>query len=87
MTCPLEARQALMTWILEASPTLNAESLEHSTPLFAEGHLDSMQLPELILLIEELGGREITADQLVPAAFQSLESICAHFFAPLEAQS
>ncbi len=80
MTAPASVRRQLSNWVVAASRHPERGQLTPGTALFAEGILDSVHLVDLILLIEELGGRELREDELTPEAFRSLDSIWAAFF-------
>jgi len=49
------------------------------TPLFAERHLRSVQLPELLLLLERLRGARIDVERLEPGDFHSIATIADRF--------
>jgi len=53
--------------------------LTDDTPLFAERHLRSVQLPELLLLLERLRGARIDVEQLQPGDFHSIATIARRF--------
>ena len=61
-----ERRAALRAWIVD-------------TPLIAEGRIDSLQLVELVLFLEELTGRRPRVEQLVPGAFRDIDTISRRF--------
>ncbi|MBW3565724.1 MAG: hypothetical protein KY459_13470 [Acidobacteria bacterium] len=61
--------------------SVGKENLSDSTPLIEEGILTSVQVPDLLLFIEELRGRPVEIDELGPGAFQSIDVIMQRFFA------
>ena len=54
--------------------------LSDATPLIEEGILSSVQVPDLILFIEDLRGRPVDIAELKPGSFRSVEAIVAAFF-------
>lgn len=53
--------------------------LTDHTPLFAGRHLRSVQLPELLLLLERLRGARIDVERLEPGDFHSIATIADRF--------
>jgi hypothetical protein len=80
----LTARDILRSWVLAKAKNLDAEVLTDRTPLFAERHLRSIHLPELILLLERLRGEPIDVESLGPGDFRDIETLIARFVAPGE---
>ncbi len=68
-------RAALRQWIGQ-----RAGPVADDTPLIANRLIDSLQLLELVLYLEELTGRSVRLDQLEPGAFSDIETICRRFF-------
>lgn len=81
---PDHTRAALREWILGKASTLDAKTLTDQTPLFAERHLRSIHLPELILLLERLSGRPIDVENLGAGDFRDIENMLAKFAAKPE---
>ncbi len=72
------AKQVLKTWLRE-----NARSpatIGDDTPLLAQRLITSLQVMELVLLIEELSGTPIDAALLEPGSFRDVNTICVKFF-------
>ena len=44
------------------------------------GHLNSIQLTDFILFVEELSSRPLALDQLDPDNFVNVNAVCAAFF-------
>lgn len=76
-----DPRARLRDWILTANRGLAAASLRDDTPILEDGIITSMDVMELIFLLEELRGAEIDVEQLDPAALRSIDSMCRTFFA------
>ena len=76
---PIDPRTALRNWIAK---TCSADVLpwNDATGLFDQGLLKSVQLPELILLIEELRETPVSLDELQPGTFRTVDAIVATFF-------
>lgn len=75
-------RDALRKWISDTSGKASLEQVSDDTPLFRSGILKSVQVTDLILFIEELGGRSVNVEQIKPGAFRDIDTIYRHFFAP-----
>jgi hypothetical protein len=73
------ARERLRQWILEKSGKLAAAQLRDDTPILEQRILTSLQLPELILFLEELSGRPLDVSQLKPGVFRDVDTICRNF--------
>jgi acyl carrier protein len=75
-------RATLRTWILEANGVIAPGALRDDTPILEDRVLTSVDIVELIVLIEELSGAAIDIERLDPAAFRDIDSIYGAFFAP-----
>ncbi|HEY3057073.1 MAG TPA: hypothetical protein VGK31_14195 [Thermoanaerobaculia bacterium] len=75
-----DARQALRQWMRDRSRKQLDGEISDATPLIEEGILSSIQVPDLILYIEELRGRPVDIVELKPGAFRSLDAIFNTFF-------
>ncbi|UCC14842.1 MAG: hypothetical protein JSW21_02465 [Gammaproteobacteria bacterium] len=64
----------LRDWVRE-----QAGPVDDDSPLLESRLINSLQLVELVLLIEELTGRPIRPDQLLPASFRSIRTIYENF--------
>lgn len=67
-----EAR--LRDWI-----ELRTGPVDEDTLLLEERRLNSLQLVELVLFLEELTGKILRPEQLDPDAFRSIRAICRSF--------
>jgi acyl carrier protein len=74
-------RRELRRFVLENGA---AEEVTDQALLFGSGVLKSVQVMDLILLIEELSGRSLSIEDLHPGSFQTIDAIYAHFFAGRE---
>ncbi len=75
-------REALRGWMVEHSRhAIEDGPLTDSTPLIEEGILSSIQVPDLLLFIEDLRGRAVDVAELKPGSFRSVDAIVATFFA------
>ena len=75
-----DARNAVREWMLQHSRKPIDGELTDAMPLIEEGILSSVQVPDLILYIEELRGRPVEIGELKPGAFRSIDAIAAAFF-------
>jgi acyl carrier protein len=76
-----DRRTAVTDWVRATAGDRLPADFTGSTPLFANGLLDSLNLLDLVLLIEELRGHPVAAGELTPAAIRDIDAICAAFFA------
>jgi acyl carrier protein len=72
-------REAIRSWISEHSRKAMSGELTDATPIIEEGILSSVQVPDLILFIEELRGRAVDINELKPGAFRSVDAIVRTF--------
>ena len=78
-----EVRQELRLWIFKVSKKLTPETqaiFADSTSLMDSRIITSLQIMELILVIEKLRGQKFDLKKLKPGAFNSINSIYATFF-------
>ena len=75
-----DPRQALREWISSHARTPIDSALADDTPLIEEGILSSVQVPDLILFIEDLRGRPVDLGELKPGVFRSLDAMIRTFF-------
>jgi len=77
-----DVREALRGWMFEHSRNaIDGHALTDATPLIEEGILSSIQVPDLLLFIEQLRGRPVDVEELKPGSFRSVEAIVTAFFA------
>jgi hypothetical protein len=74
-----EAHAALRAWILDNARGLSADTLHDTTPLLEARHITSLQVPELLLLIESLRKRPIDFTKLGPGDLKDLRTISERF--------
>lgn len=72
-------------WVFDQNEEL--QSLEDSVDIFENQLVDSLQITSFIFLIEELSGRAIPIEEIVPEAFKSLAIINQTFFRRTEQHS
>jgi hypothetical protein len=78
MTSPV--RDALRRWVLERNPCLDPAELRDDTPLLESRLVTSLQVTDLLLLIESLRQAPIDVERLRPGAFRDLATIRETFF-------
>lgn len=71
---------ALRDWLFHANADSAALSLEPDTDIIESRILDSLQVVEFILFLEEKTGRAILAEDLNPDTLRTLESIYQCYF-------
>lgn len=74
----MSAETELRAWITDRDRRPELPLDEH-TALFTDRRLTSLDLPELIMLVERLGRRTITVDEISAANFASMATITAGF--------
>ena len=72
-------RQALRDYIHGKAQSVDQITLTDETLIIQEGLITSVDVLELILLIEELGEIEIDATELEPDTLESIDKICRTF--------
>lgn len=73
----LEAR--LLRYVNEQLLPTGAAPVEPTTPLFAEGRINSLRLLNLLAFVERAIGREIRDDEIVMDRFASVRAIAQSF--------
>lgn len=73
-------RDALRSWIAEHSRRTLSTPLGDDTPLIEHGILTSVQVMDVILLIERLRKFPVDISELKPGSFRDLNSIMSTFF-------
>lgn len=74
-----DVRQALRQWVESRAAT--AVAFDDQTPLIANRLITSLQVTDLLLLIEELREESIDPSSLRPGVFRDIDTIYATFFA------
>jgi acyl carrier protein len=77
---PVGIREALREWILERRPDVTPDAIDDHTPLIEARYLESVDVPELLLFVEQLSGTRIEIEALTPAAFRDIDAIQTTFF-------
>lgn len=80
-TVETDFKQVLHDWVSKHARQNTADGLQYDTPLLEQRIISSLQIMELILFIERTSGRPVTAAQLSPGAFRSIDTIHHTFFA------
>ncbi|MDQ3308411.1 MAG: hypothetical protein M3499_08670 [Actinomycetota bacterium] len=75
-----EIRVALREWVREQAGD-EAPLIDDATPLIASRLITSLQVMDLLLLLEELRQEPIDPTALRPGAFRDIDAIYATFFA------
>ena len=71
-------RQRLREWVIDGG-RIRREDLRDDTPLLERRVITSLQVMDLILLIEELTGRPVVMERLKPGLFRDIDAICRNF--------
>jgi hypothetical protein len=75
-----DVRAALRDFVVTAGRDADVRGLTDATPLFGSRYLTSVELPELLLLIEHLRGEEVDVVRLEPGDLADVDTILAVFF-------
>lgn len=78
-----EIREALRAWVLTKAPGLEQATLTDQTPLFEQRYIRSVNLPELLLLLEKLRGAPIDVEDLRPGDFRDIDTLVRRFGDPV----
>ena len=62
-------------------PGIDLDSITDDTPLLEQRIINSFDMVELILYLEQASGRAITRSQMVPGSFRDIRTIADVFFA------
>lgn len=73
-------RESLRSWITERSRKSLPSPLLDDTALIEQGILSSVQVMDVILLIERMRNRPVEVDELKPGSFRDINSIVSTFF-------
>lgn len=80
MHSEIEIREELRSWVLTKAPGLDPAQFTDTTPLFEERHIRSVNVPELLLLLERLRGAPIDVDDdLRPGDFRDIDTLVRRF--------
>lgn len=83
MVSEQEAKDAIRSWVISRAKSPAPDQIDETTPLFAQRHLSSLHVPELMLLLERLRGKPIDPEGLGPGDFRNIETIVRRFCVPL----
>ena len=87
MKTEIEIRQSLREWIAKTSGKIRAEDLTDDTPIIERRIISSLQLTDLILMLEKLSDNPIDVEMLKPGAFRDINAIYQNFFETQTANS
>jgi hypothetical protein len=79
-----EVRQALREWVIKTSGKIKPEELDDATPIIERRIISSVHVLDLILFLEELGGKAIDVGKLKVGVFRNIDTIYRNFFAVAE---
>lgn len=78
-------RHQLRDWLLEHSSAPPPAQFTDDLRILEVGLLNSLDVVEFVLFIEELRGVEVDTDAIEPEVFTSIDTLWDAFFAPLAA--
>ena len=82
---PQNIRAQLKSWLLEHASAAPPETFTDQLPILEVGLLNSLDIVEFVLFIEDLRGEEVDTDAIEPEVFTNVDSLWDAFFAPLAA--
>jgi hypothetical protein len=77
-----QTREALRAWVTSKAKPREALQVSDTAQLFEHGHLTSVHVPELLLLIERLRGEPVDPACLGPGDFRDINTIVRRFCTP-----
>ncbi len=75
------AREALRGWVRERSAAAVPDDFDDHTPLIASGLVTSLQITDLLLVVEEMRSAPLDPASLRPGVFRDIDTIYATFLA------
>ena len=75
-----EIRGELREWIARTSGKIRADELRDDTPLIEKRILRSLDVLDLIGLVETLRGKPIEVERIAPGSFRDVDHIWKSFF-------
>lgn len=78
---PSERMERMRGWLVAHRPGLATSAIGDDTDLIDSGIVDSLQLIEFVLFLEQERGKPILSDAIDPASLRSLAAIERSFFA------
>lgn len=70
----------LRAWLVARRPGLDPASVGDETDIIETRVLDSLQLVEFVLFVEDACGRSVLSEDLDPAHVRTLGNVYRHFF-------
>lgn len=75
-----EIKEQLREWIATANGSIQPHNISDDMALLTESIISSLQLMELVQLIEKLSGSRVSVQKLKPENFNTLSMIYQSFF-------
>ena len=73
-------KRSLRRFVAETSGKLRPDEVADDTPILERRLINSLQVMDLILHVEELSGRAVEVSRLKPGVFRDVNAIFANFF-------
>jgi acyl carrier protein len=73
-------KRRLREFVVERSGRVRPDEVADDTPILERRIITSLQVLDLILLVEELSGRPLDASSLKPGVFRDIDTIYRSFF-------
>ena len=75
-----DIRQVIRTWVEQHGRNLRPGDLHDTTPILEQRIISSLQIIDMILMLENLVERPIDIGELKPGVFKDIDTICRTFF-------
>ena len=80
MRTETEIREALRNWIAKTNGKIQPDELNDDTPIIEQRIISSLQVMDLIFLIEKLSNKSIEVESLKVGVFRNINAIYDNFF-------
>lgn len=75
-----EIKNEIFNFVLKVNKKITRSDLDGQTPLLEKRVINSLQVMELLLLIEKLTGKPIDVRSIKPGVFTNVDKILESFF-------
>lgn len=75
-----EIKNEIFDFILKVNKKITRDQLDGQTPLLEKRVINSLQVMDLLLLIEKMTGKPVDVRSIKPGVFSSVDQIVESFF-------
>jgi acyl carrier protein len=76
-----QIKQQIIQWVEKKATGKNLSVIKSDTPILEQKYINSLDIMDLIIFIEDLSGIPVEEHQLKPDSFKSVDAIYQNFFA------